>query len=162
MITRRRAPLDERNVPTSVICSGSAWTPSAMPSRCTGRVCAAVTRSPNAGRAGLKQVNVPAVATASTIGVASLHALSGMSGRWQEQAESLGSLYPEYSGVAEGDHCVGLAMMLTVMIGNASCPRRCSPTKGNSTSGVGGWLEVHWQARDAAVGCSLGRVTYPA
>jgi hypothetical protein len=77
MITRRRVPLDERNVPTSVICSGSAWTPSAMPSRCTGRVRAAVTRSPNAGRIGLKQVNVPAVATASTIGVASLHALSG-------------------------------------------------------------------------------------
>jgi hypothetical protein len=81
MITGRRAPLDERNVPTSVICSGSAWTPSAMPSRCTGRVRAAVTRSPNAGRTGLKQVNVPAVATASTIGVASLHALSDSRGR---------------------------------------------------------------------------------
>jgi hypothetical protein len=56
MITRRRAALDERNVPTSMICSGSAWTPSAMPSKCTGRVRAAVTRSPNVGRTGLKQV----------------------------------------------------------------------------------------------------------
>jgi len=83
MITRRRVPLDERNVPTSVICSGSAWTPSAMPSRCTGRVRAAVTRSPNAGRIELKQVNVPAVATAS-IGVASLHALSGLCGDHQK------------------------------------------------------------------------------
>jgi hypothetical protein len=32
----------------------------------------------NAGRTGLKQVNVPAVTTVSTIGVASLHALSGI------------------------------------------------------------------------------------
>ena len=38
------------------------------------------TRSPNAGRTGLKQVNVLAVATALMIGVASLHALSGMCG----------------------------------------------------------------------------------
>ena len=81
MITRRRASLDERNVPTSVICSGSAWTSSAMPSRCIGRVRAAVTRSPNAGRTGLKQVNVPAAATTSAIGVASLHALSDRRGR---------------------------------------------------------------------------------
>jgi hypothetical protein len=81
MITRRRAALDERNVSTSVICSGSAWMPSTMPSRCNGRGRAAVTRSPNAGRTGLKQVNVPAVATASAIGVASLYALSRMRAR---------------------------------------------------------------------------------